>query len=126
MCDNREFVRSWHAWIRLERPVQAYHAGNRGAPGYDIECEVDHLVSWIYAAGGAYRDRAALDHVRRAESLLEDVDELRMRIIGGDLGAEQRQRYIGFLDASRHLLTILSECAAPHTSATADPEADAR
>lgn len=122
MHGRREFVRDWHAWIRLERPTEAYENGYRRAPGHDTECEIDHIVSWVAAAGRGFLGGAPFDHAAQAESLVGEIDELMQRINTGHLETGQRTRYAGYLDASRRLLTVLAECA----SAPASPDPDFR
>lgn len=112
MRDKRKFVRSWYAWIRLDRPTGSWETGHRRAPGYDTECEIDHIISSVAGTGRAFLSGEPFDFVWRAESVIEDIDELLERIAATDLRVEQRTRYIELLEASRRLLAIIAECAA--------------
>lgn len=113
MLNNPQFVRAWYNWLRLRRPTESYAVGRRGAPGYDTECEIDHIYSWVYSIGSDHLGGHGRDYVHGTDSLLDDIGELRERIRGEELAPELRARYEGYLQSTADLLIALRACHDP-------------
>ncbi len=106
MTAKSAFVRAWYAWRRTPLPVDDFLARRGRAPEHDIQLELDHLASSLYALGmaameGRARDFGALcdsrrETLREAEGLLEA------------LSPDARAPYRTWMDQSRALLDALA------------------
>jgi len=98
-----ELLKLMQAWRRTPPPVERFHAGNREAPGYDLECGLDHLASSVSALAADYRDGKPYDYGERAVARVADLDALEPMVAGSGDAAEQR-RYREWLAVTRLLL----------------------
>jgi K+-sensing histidine kinase KdpD len=115
MTGKSAFVRAWYAWRHTPLPVADFLARRGSAPEHDIQLELDHLASSLYALAmaameGRARDVGAIcdgrrESLRAAEGLLEA------------LSPDVRAPYRTWMDQSRALLDALAawhgECPSP-------------
>lgn len=104
------FVRTWFAWKRQPRPTEAYESGHRNAVGYALECEIDHLATWVYQLGMAYMSRASRDFPAQAMELLSEVDTLVQSLHGAALTPAERETYLSYLRSTQQVLDALGSC----------------
>jgi hypothetical protein len=107
---NKGFVRAWFTWKRQPRPTKAFDSGRRNAPGYEVECDLDHLATWVYQLGTAHLSGTPRDYRTQSADLLNDVDGLEGRVQQAILPSEDRQEYLKYLEHVRQVLRALSAC----------------
>lgn len=110
MEPNRAFVRAWFTWKRESRPTEAFDSGRRNAPGYEVECDLDHLATWVYQLGTAHLSGTPRDYSMQSADLLNDVYDLEGRVQRAILPSEERQGYLKYLEHVRQVLRALSAC----------------
>lgn len=115
MAVNPGFIRHWRAWRRATAPVANFENGRDSAPSYGLECELDHLRSYVAWLGGALIDGEEFDYARLASGQLD-----KLRILSEALDAlaiqhvlrEELTRYMELTEEL--LLSIVRQDTSAH------------
>lgn len=103
----RGFARAWFAWRRMVAPVARFRNGNRAAPTYDLECELDHVVSSVHALGSAFTAGTEWDFAAQASRRLADLDDVASKLDATALGGVSRAEWDAYVSATRAVLEAL-------------------
>lgn len=107
------FVRAWFAWKRQVRPTDAFESGRRNAAEYDLECEIDHLASYVYQLGTAHLSRISRDFASQAMELSREADALVKSVESARLTPAEKEKYYSYLRYTQQVLDALGSCHIP-------------
>lgn len=107
------FVRAWFVWKRQVRPTDAFESGQRNAAEYDLECEIDHLASYVYQVGMAHLSRTSRDFASQAMELSREVDSLVESVQSTRLTQAEKEKYHSYLRYTQQVLDALGSCHIP-------------
>jgi uncharacterized protein with von Willebrand factor type A (vWA) domain len=93
----------------MRAPVDRYHHGDRSAPTYDLECELDHIVSSVYSLGSACMAGNEWDYVAQGTRRLARLDELASTLEGLTGNDERRAELDVYVQATRKVLQAIIE-----------------
>lgn len=115
MNPDKEFIRAWFTWKRQARPTDAFESGKRHAPEYSLECELDHLATWVYELGMAHLSGSGRDYRTQSAELSREMHDLAIRVQDLPLSPSQGQNYLGYL---QHMQQVVNSLGACHKSDT--------
>lgn len=107
MDTSHTFARVWFTWRRMVAPVERFRNGERSAPTYDLECELDHIVSSVYALGSAVTAGATWDFATQASRRIVDLDRVASKLDTMVLGAVFRAEWDQYVRATRAVLEAI-------------------
>src|SRR5688572_32732303 len=104
MAINPGFIRRWRAWRRATAPVSNFENGRDSAPSYGLECELDHLRSYVAWLGGALIDGEEFDYARLASEQLGKARTLSEALEGLEVEHVLREELTRYLELTEELL----------------------
>jgi hypothetical protein len=93
----------------MAAPVDRFRNGARSAPTYDVECELDHVISSVYALGSAFIAGTGRDFADRASRRLADLDHVASRLDTTPASDVFRADWNAYVSATRSVLEAILE-----------------
>jgi len=109
METSQRFARAWFMWRRMAAPVERFRNGERLAPSYDLECELDHVVSSVYALGSAFSAGAQWDFAAKASRRIADLDDVAAKLDTTAIVGVARAGWDQYVRATRAVLEAILE-----------------
>lgn len=105
MGEQADFIRAWRVWLRRDLPTENFRRCRGKATTYQVELDLDHLVTSVYTTVQGFLDnRGDWDHTRRVGDYLEQLHRMEMELDSCPAPATQVHRIRDFIGATRAVL----------------------
>ena len=101
---SADFIKAWHDWLRRPVPASNFRNGRTGSPGYVIEHDIDHSVSYVQGLVESFIAGKELDFQNLAAKELAEIDQLVARLNGSELNGDDKQQYLSYLSDMTFIL----------------------
>lgn len=91
----------------MAAPAGRFRTGARSAPTYEVECELDHVISSVYALGSAFIAGTERDLAAQASRRLADLDRVASRLETTATSDVLRADWNAYVGATRAVLEAI-------------------
>lgn len=106
---SRELARTWRRWIRTPRPVVNFRMGRITAPTYQLEEDLDHLVSHVYELASRFMAGRELDYQRLASKEQGEVAQMLINLEQLTIDEDERDKLKSYLNDLSLILAELTK-----------------
>lgn len=112
---SREFVRAWRIWQNTPPPVDNFRLGYDEVSTWHIECDLDHLCTWIFGLGTALLENRKCDFGRMAKEDLGELWRIELELERLPVPEKEKRKFRKYIGLTRLLLDeiIRSQQSAP-------------
>lgn len=107
---SREFVRAWRTWQRTPPPVENFRQGADELPAWQIECDLDHLCTWIFGLGSALFEGRRCNFARMAAEDLGELWRIELELERLPVPEKEKRKYRKYIALTRLLLDEIIRC----------------
>lgn len=110
MALSKDFLKAWTTWYRTPRPVSNFRSGQRSAPSYGLECELDHSATWVAGLAQDMIAGSVRENVfERIEEESADLERLLLQVDSCAVSEETKQDFRGYIAQTRALLAQIRD-----------------
>ena len=95
------FLRKWYAWQKQTPPFEAYFAGEKRAPTYALELELDHIRSGVRSLVADFTSDKTFDFDARIAAEQVSLDAVAVRLSESN---DDVTRLVAWVAGTRDLL----------------------
>jgi hypothetical protein len=109
MLSDKTFQKAWFLWRRMLAPVSNFRQGRVNSPTYNIELELDHLISYVYTLGGKAISGESLDYASLAKEELIELEKISGELGTCEISDLDKATFVEYVDSTREVLEALSK-----------------
>lgn len=112
---SREFVRAWRIWQHTPPPVDNFRRGYDETATWHIECDLDHLCTWIFGLGTALLENRKCSFGQMAKEDLGELWRIELELERLPVPEKEKRKFRKYIGLTRLLLDeiIRSQQATP-------------
>lgn len=101
---SREFLRAWQVWQNTPPPTKNFRMGADEAPTWQIECDLDHLSTWIFGLGTALLEGRKCNLARMATEDRAELWRIELELERVSIPEKYKRGYRKYIALTRWLL----------------------
>ena len=90
-------------------PVSNFRQGRVNSPTYQIELELDHLISYVYSLGRSAIGGERIDYASLTKEELTELEDISTKLEMCVISDQEKAAFVEFIDATREILEELSK-----------------
>jgi hypothetical protein len=102
-----QLVRAYHRWRQINGPLRHLASGQRHAPTYDVENDLDHLHSSLCTQMDELMTAAQWSHRSSAGESLAVLAHIEQELNGVEASEDVKRPLLAYVAATRELLAEL-------------------